>query len=68
MSRVAYSIEQAAAEVSQSPKTIRRAIQSTDPRAFPPPLRAKRQGKAKNAAYLIGHDALMEWFHSLPDA
>lgn len=67
--KILYSIEDAAEKVSQSPKTLRRAIAATDPRAFPPPLvGAKRQGTAPNAAYLIPHDALIAWAKSLPDA
>lgn len=67
-SRILYDLDAAAEQVSQSVKTLRRAIQSTDPTEFPPPLKAKRQGKAKNAAYGITHAALMEWADSLPDA
>lgn len=66
--RILYDLDTAAEMVSQSVKTLRRAIQATDPAAFPPPLKAKRQGKAKNAAYGITHTALMEWADSLPDA
>lgn len=67
-SRILYDLDTAAEMVSQSVKTLRRAIQATDPASFPPPLKAKRQGKAKNAAYGITHAALTEWAESLPDA
>lgn len=66
--RILYDLEAAAEQVSESVKTLRRAVQATDPTAYPPPLRAKRKGKAKNAAYAITHDALVEWADSLPDA
>ena len=50
---VAYTIDQAAAAVGMSRQTIKRAIQATDPRTFPPPLRAKRAGTSPKAKYLI---------------
>lgn len=68
MTRIAYTVEDAAEQVSQSVKTVRRAIASTDPTAFPPPLRAKRQGDRTNSAYLILHDDLVAWAESLRDA
>jgi hypothetical protein len=69
MSRILYGIEDAAAQVSVDTKTLRRAIQATDPTAFPPPLvGAKRNGSGKNAKYLIPHDALVAWAALLPDA
>lgn len=68
MNRIAYDLDTAAEQVSQSAKTLRRAIASTDPAAFPPPLRAKRQGDKPNSAYLILHADLMAWAESLRDA
>lgn len=68
MSRIAYDLDSAAEQVSESTKTLRRAIQSTDPSSYPPPLKAKRKGTAKNAAYAILHADLMAWAESLPDA
>lgn len=68
MSRILYSLEDAAAQVSQSVKTLRRAIASTDPASFPPPLNAKRQGDRPNAPYQILHDDLVAWARSLKDA
>lgn len=66
--QVAYTVNHAAKAVDQSPVTIRRAIHSTDPNAFPPPLRAKRAGTGDKAPYLIPRDALIAWVASLPDA
>ena len=42
MSVIAYGIKEAAAAVGMSEATLRKAINTTDPTAFPPPLRAKR--------------------------
>lgn len=66
--RVLYDIEAAAEQVSQSVKTIRRAIHSTDPTAFPPPLRAKRMGDRPNSPYAVRHEDLEAWAKSLKDA
>lgn len=68
MTRVLYTLEQAADQVSVSVKTLRRAIQATDPAAYPPPLKAKRKGASEKAAYQILHDDLVAWARSLPDA
>lgn len=59
------SLEEAAKETPYSVKTLRRAIQTTDPRAFPPPLRAKRGARG---SYAITDEALREWIASLPNA
>lgn len=61
--RLAYTIEEAADAVRQSVSTIRRAIHTTDPDAFPPPLKAKRTTRK----YLIPADELARWVASLPD-
>ena len=68
MTRIAYDLETAAEQVSQSVKTLRRAIAATDPAAFPPPLRAKRQGDKPNSEYRILHADLVAWAESLRDA
>lgn len=70
MSKIAYTIDEAAEEASVSTSTIRRAINATDPTAFPPPLRAKRTGgkDAKKFEYRILHTALEAWVHSWRDA
>ena len=65
---LAYTIDQAATAVGVSRQTIQRAIQATDPRSFPPPLRAKRAGTSSKARYLIPADALADWVNSLPEA
>lgn len=60
---------QAACEYTgQSIDTIRRATRATDPNAFPPPLRGKRQGAAANAAVYYSTDELDRWVDSFPDA
>lgn len=66
--RILYTIEDAAEQVSQSVKTLRRAIHATDSRLFPPPLRAKRLGTKTNSEYRILHADLVAWAESLPDA
>lgn len=61
--RLVYTVEEAADAVRQSVATIRRAIHTTDPNAFPPPLRAKRTSRK----HLIPADELARWVASLPD-
>jgi hypothetical protein len=62
--KLAYRLEEAADVVPYSVQTLRRAIQATDPRAFPPPLKAKRDSRG----YLILAGDLDAWLASLPDA
>ncbi|MGZ4519088.1 MAG: hypothetical protein ACXVXP_05860 [Mycobacteriaceae bacterium] len=65
MTRILYTIPDAAEQVSQSVDTIRRAIKATGhEKDGPPPLRAKRDGRK----YLIQHEALVAWAASLRDA
>ena len=66
--KLAYTIDEAAEAVSVSVATIRRAIAATDPKSFPPPLKAKRLGKEARAPYRIPHSALAAWVESLQDA
>lgn len=68
MSKVAYTIPEAAEQVSVSIDTLRRAIRATDPATYPPPLKAKRTGSLKKPSYRISHTELMAWFNSLADA
>lgn len=62
--KAAMTLEEAAREASVSEKTLRRAIQSIDPNAFPPPLDAKKVGRG----YRITDRALRAWIDSWPDA
>lgn len=62
--RILYTLSEAAEQVGLSVPTMRRAIKSTDPQAFPPPLRAKLAG----GSYRIAHDELERWAKSLTDA
>lgn len=62
--KVAYTVDEAADATSLSVSTVRRALRSTDPSAFPPPLRAKRAGTKQ----LIEADELRRWVASFPDA
>ena len=55
--RIAYKVEDAAEQVSQSVSTIRKAIKTTDPAAHPPPLPATFDGKK----YLVLHTDLEAW-------
>ncbi len=68
MSKLAYSISEAAESSGQSMDTIKRALRATDPKVFPPPLRAKRAGAATNSKRLILATELQRWLDSLPDA
>jgi hypothetical protein len=61
---VAYTLVDAAQASGVSVDTLRKALHTTDPRSYPPPLRAKRAGKR----YLILADELERWLESLPDA
>lgn len=58
------SIAEAAGETPFSIDTIRRAIHTTDPDVFPPPLRAKLGG----GKYVIRDIDLRAWIDSLRDA
>jgi hypothetical protein len=64
--RIAVGITEAARMLSISASTVRRAIHTTDPRSFPPPLRAKRMGG--KGTYSIRVSDLIEWWESLEDA
>ena len=68
MTRLLYSLQDAADQVSVSVQTLRRAIAATDPNAFPPPLKARRTGTEKKPSYRIEHDELVAWVNSLPSA
>jgi len=68
MSKIAYKIPEAADMVSVSESTVRRAIKATDPKASPPPLRAKNIGSDERPDYRILHKALEAWADSLKDA
>jgi hypothetical protein len=61
--RLVYTIEEAAEAVRMSVTTIRRAIHTTDPHSFPPPLKAKQASRRQ----LIPADELARWVASLPD-
>jgi hypothetical protein len=61
----AFRLADAAARTPFSVPTLRRAIQATDPTAFPPPLRAKKDSKGR--LIILPRD-LEEWLDSLPDA
>lgn len=64
---VAYKgIEAAAAAVGVSERTLRRALQNTDPKVYPPPLQPTgRHGGSGPLAFLA--DDLKEWVRSLAD-
>lgn len=63
--KAAMTLEEAAAQTPFSAKTLRRAIQATDPKAFPPPLPAKRGARG---AYVVLAEDLLDWLRSLPPA
>ena len=66
--KIAYTLTEAAAQVSVSVDTLRRAIKATDPAAYPPPLPAKNAGSDRKPSYRITHAALTAWLDSLADA
>lgn len=70
MSRVAYPLKEAAAAVGVSVDVLRQAIHTTDPRSYPPPIKAKKVGKpgSKKFTYSIAGAELERWHDSLPDA
>jgi len=63
--KLAYTVEEFADMSSTSVSTVRRALKATDPRAYPPPLSAKRDSKGKQR---ILHTEGQRWLESLPDA
>lgn len=63
--RKAHTVKEAAALTPFSEDTLARAIKATDPRAFPPPLRAKRDSRGR--LIILDRD-LDTWLESLPDA
>lgn len=66
--KVAYTIPEAAEQVSVSAATIRRAIHATGKEATgPKPLRAKNIGSPLKPAYRIAHDELVRWFDASDD-
>lgn len=66
--QLAYTVSEAADVTRMSQDTIRKAIRATNPRNFPPPLRAKRVGTGPRAKHLILAADLMSWLSTLPDA
>lgn len=66
--QLSYSLPEAAAKSGMSLSTIRRAVNTTDPRAYPPPLKAKRESDAKNAKKFVLHKDLEDWLDRYPDA
>lgn len=64
--QLAYTVDQAAAQVGKSRRTIERAINARDAeKAGFPLLRAKRLG---NRDLIITHDDLKAWLDQLEDA
>lgn len=66
--KLAYTVREAAVAAGVSQTLIRRALHTTDPASFPPPLAAKQLGAAKNSGRLIFADELRRWVASFPDA
>lgn len=65
MNRIALPLKDAAVAVGFSIDTLKRAIRATDPAAFPPPLKAKRDSKGRLSVKVSDLEA---WFDSLEDA
>jgi hypothetical protein len=68
MTVLAYDVNEAAVQANVSKDLIRRGIASTNPRAFPPPLKAKKVGQASNARIIILATDLAAWLANFPDA
>lgn len=66
--RLAYRVKDAAEAAGVSVDIIRKALRSTDPAAWPPPLRARQIGTADNAPKLIEADDLRDWIRRFPEA
>lgn len=64
----AFKIADAVTYTGQSESTIRRAVHSTDPNAFPPPLKAKKKGTHPKAPLQFLRRELDAWLESFPDA
>jgi predicted DNA-binding transcriptional regulator AlpA len=62
--RIAGAVEY----TGQSESTIRRAVHATDPTAFPPPLKAKKQGTHPKAPLQFLRRELDAWLEQFPDA
>lgn len=58
-------LHEAAKETPYGVDTLRKAIRATDPRKFPPPLKAKRGARGQ---YDIREADLLAWIDSLEDA
>ncbi len=63
--KAAMSLEEAAAETPFTAKDLRKAIHATDPKSFPPPLRAKR---GKRNAFVVLDEDLRDFLRALKDA
>lgn len=68
MTAVAYRLKEAAAATGVSVDLIRKALHTTDPEAWPPPLAARRIGHAANAPLVIEADVLRDWIARFPEA
>lgn len=66
--KVAYKLADIPKIYPVSEATLRRAIHTTDPNAFPPPLKAKRMGRGSNAKYVVWSEDLKAWHELLPEA
>ncbi|MGG5258805.1 helix-turn-helix transcriptional regulator [Phycicoccus avicenniae] len=61
--RMALTVREAAQAVGVSPSTILKAIKATNPREYPPPLKAGRHGPT--GRYSVRPADLEEWVKSL---
>lgn len=66
--RISYRVKDAAEAVGVSVDLIRKALRTTDPNAWPPPLAARQIGNAPNAPKLIEDDELRDWVSRFPKA
>lgn len=59
------TLAEAAGETPYGVGVLRKAIHTTDPHSWPPPLRAKRGSRGQ---YTVTEPALRAWIDSLEDA
>lgn len=63
----AYLLKDIPSVVPVSLNTVQRAIHTTKPDAFPPPLRAKRVGHGLTAKYMVLSADIDDWLERFPD-
>lgn len=65
--RISYRIKEAAAATGVSIDLIQKGVNTTDAKAWPPPLRSRRLGEAVNAPHIILAADLEDWVRRFPE-